>query len=225
MEQASDVEAQYYIETTEAPSNERTLVLKQDDSFLVTDESGDIDSDGRADAGLFHEGTRFLSSMKLSLANGRPLLLNSAVRSDNVLMTVDLTNPDMHSGESGKLPRGTLCINRSKFLWNGTCYETVRIHNFGMAKCTINWSLRFAADYADIFEVRGQKRERRVNIWQRRCRMMAFSLATSDWTINSALRTLRVRPARTKFPNWDLISPSNWRRKAMPRSRSLWRAS
>lgn len=161
MEQAGHVEAQYYIETTEAPSNERTLVLKQGDSFLITDESGDIDANGRADAGLFHEGTRFLSSMKLSLADERPLLLNSAVRSDNVLMTVDLTNPDMHSGENGKLPRGTLYINRSKFLWKGTCYETVRIHNFGMAKCTINWSLRFAADYADIFEVRGQKRERR----------------------------------------------------------------
>jgi glycogen debranching enzyme len=161
MEQASHVATQYYIETTEAPSNERTLVLKQDDSFLITDESGDINSEGRADAGLFHDGTRFLSSMKFSLADGRPLLLNSSIRADNVLMTVDLTNPDMRGEADIKLPRGTLYISRSKFLWRGVCYETIRIHNFGMTTCSISWGLRFDADYADIFEVRGEKRDRR----------------------------------------------------------------
>lgn len=161
MEQASHVEAQYYIETTEAPSNERTLVLKQDDSFLITDECGDIDSEDRADAGLFHDGTRFLSLLKFSLANGRPFLLNSAIRADNIVMTVDSTNPDMRSGDDIKLSRGTLYISRSKFLWKGACYETIRIHNFGMTPCSIDWGLRFEADYADIFEVRGEERKHR----------------------------------------------------------------
>lgn len=161
MEPTDHVETQYYIETTEAPSSRRALVLKQDDSFLVTDESGDIDLEVRADAGLFHEGTRFLSAMRFSLANSRPLLLSSTVRTDNLLMTVDLTNTDMRDKNKVSLPRGTVYISRSKFLWKGVCYETIRIHNFGTTTCSINWSLHFDADYADIFEVRGEKRERR----------------------------------------------------------------
>src|SRR5262249_24415128 len=50
---------------------------------------------------------------------------------------------------------------RSKFLWNGVCNERLGIHNFDPETHTIELSFQFAADFADIFEVRGHERNRR----------------------------------------------------------------
>ena len=54
-------------------------------------------------------------------------------REDNVLLTVNLTNPDVR-GEGGRvvLPRGTLHITRSRFIWDGVCHEMIRVRNFAL---------------------------------------------------------------------------------------------
>ncbi|HZT36526.1 MAG TPA: amylo-alpha-1,6-glucosidase [Bryobacteraceae bacterium] len=154
-------EEHYYIVATSAPITERALVLKQGDTFAVFDHFGDIDSSVRNEEGLYHKGTRFLSGVTLQLANARPLLLSSTVRRDNVLMSVDLTNPDIYREGSVVLPRGTLHIYRSKFLWRDACYERIQIRNFALTEHHITLRLEFCSDFADIFEVRGQSRERR----------------------------------------------------------------
>jgi glycogen debranching enzyme len=91
----------------------------------------------------------------------RPLLLSSAVRDDNTALTVDLTNPDIHSDGRIIIPRGMLHIERTKFLWEGIQYERLRIRNYGLADIEAPFSIQFAADFADIFEVRGMRRDRR----------------------------------------------------------------
>ena len=87
------------------------------------------------------------------------MLLSSTVKKENDLFTVDLTNPDLKS-RTGQIciPRGSLHVFRTKFLWHGTCYERLRVSNFEMAPVETELTLAFAADYADIFEVRGTKR-------------------------------------------------------------------
>ena len=110
--------------------------------------------------GLFHEGTRFLSGFELLLANHRPLLLSSTVRRDNALI-VDLTNPDFTEAPIGPLPRDTIHVFSTAFLWEGACYTRFRLHNYSPRPLDLHFSLRFAADYADIFEIRGTPRERR----------------------------------------------------------------
>jgi glycogen debranching enzyme len=50
------------------------------------------------------------------------------------------------------------------FIWNDAYYDRIRIHNYCQRPITISLALHFAADYADIFEVRGQHRERRGEI-------------------------------------------------------------
>jgi glycogen debranching enzyme len=156
-----DAGKHYYIVATEVRVAERTRVLKQGDTFGVFNEFGDIDTEARHEEGLYHAGTRHLSGMRLALASHRPLLLSSNVRRDNVLMAVDLTNPDLYVGDSLVLPRGTLHINRTKLLWENACYELIRVSNFSLASVAIDLTLSFASDYADIFEVRGQQRARR----------------------------------------------------------------
>ncbi len=161
IEKEIPAEEQYYIVATTAPSNERALVLKQDETFAVFDHFGDIDAEERTEEGIFHGGTRFLSRLTLKLIKARPLLLSSTVRSDNILMAVDLTNPDVYFEGRVALPRGTLHIYRTKFLWHGVYYESISLRSFSLGPVDIGLSIGFSADYTDLFEVRGLKRERR----------------------------------------------------------------
>jgi glycogen debranching enzyme len=110
---------------------------------------------------VFFEGTRFLSELALFIGNSRPLLLSSTVREDNSVFTADLTNVDLTQDDRLVVPRGTLLVSRSKFLYQNACYEELRISNFGLSPVTIPLGLKFNADFADIFEVRGTKREHR----------------------------------------------------------------
>jgi glycogen debranching enzyme len=52
-------------------------------------------------------------------------------------------------------------VFRSKILWEKTCHERLRIHNYGRAAVDVSFSIELDADFADIFELRGMKRERR----------------------------------------------------------------
>ena len=158
---AAPVEEQFYILASSDLPPERDLVLKHNDTFALFDRFGDIDSNCRIGEGLYHAGTRFLSSLKLKFANGRPLLLSSTVRRDNVLLAADLTNPDVYFEGRLFLHRGTLHIYRSQFLWNQHLLQRIYLRNFSSAPAEISLTIEFHADYADIFEVRGSKRERR----------------------------------------------------------------
>lgn len=154
------VKNRYYILSTSSLADDRTCVLKDGETFAVFDRRGDFETVGQGALGLYHRETRYMSRWVLRLGNGRPLLLSSAVREDNAAMTVDLTNPDI--GADGRfIPRGTLHIERTKFLWKATQYERLRIRNYSVAPLDVSFTIQFAADFADIFEVRGIRRERR----------------------------------------------------------------
>jgi glycogen debranching enzyme len=145
-----------------SPSNrteERPRVLKQGDTFSLFDRYGDIQPGG--EQGLYHEGTRFLSRLALKLNRHRPLLLNSTLRKDNSIFAVDLSNPDFHRGGELVIPKGTLHLFRGTLLWDGTCHQHLRISQHGLEEVEVSLALEFAADYLDIFEVRGFTRARR----------------------------------------------------------------
>jgi glycogen debranching enzyme len=148
----------YYILATESAPPELSLVLKGGDTFAVLNRFGDIDSANRHEEGIYHAGTRFASGLRLLLVSGRPLLLSSTVREDNVVLVADLTNPDVYFDGKVVLPRGTLHIMRRKFIWENTYYERIRIHNYAVTPVDTSISIQLEADYADIFEVRGQQR-------------------------------------------------------------------
>jgi glycogen debranching enzyme len=152
----------YYILATSSRTDDRTRVLKHDETFAVFDRFGDVQPVSLGEQGLYHNGTRYLSRLELRIGGRRPLLLSSTVKEENDLLTVDLTNVDI-STPAGELllPRGQIHVFRSKFLWQGACHERLFVSNFGLTTVTTEIMLEFGADYADIFEVRGTKRERR----------------------------------------------------------------
>jgi glycogen debranching enzyme len=159
-----EVEQQFYIRASSSLADDRTRVLLNGDTFAVFDRSGDIQPVGFGQQGLFHKETRHVSRLEMHFAGERPLLLSSTIREDNVLFAVDLTNPDLvlPSGES--LARGTLHIYRTKFLTERVAYDHVTLHNYGDITIDADLSFEFEADFADIFEVRGEKRARRGEI-------------------------------------------------------------
>ncbi|HKB02836.1 MAG TPA: amylo-alpha-1,6-glucosidase [Gemmataceae bacterium] len=154
-------EAPYYIAAAAPPAGERDRVLKHGDTFAVLDHHGDIRPVGMKEQGLFHEGTRYLSALVLRLGRGEPMFLSSTVKEDDALLAVDLTNPDLTDGDHVVVQRGTVHLFRGILLWCGACYQRLRLRNYGLAPVEVRFSMRFEADFADIFEVRGTSRPSR----------------------------------------------------------------
>ncbi len=88
----------------------------------------------------------------------QPLLLGSNVRDDNTSLTVDLTNPDMYFDDHLVLPKDTLHVVRTIFLWRDTAYQRLAIRNHGDRPVDLRLTMLFDSDFADLFEVRGLRR-------------------------------------------------------------------
>jgi glycogen debranching enzyme len=206
---------QYHIVATSSRADERALVLKHGDTFAVFDHYGDAVPLGLGEQGLYHDGTRHLSRLEVRLDRRRPLLLSSTVKEDNELLTVDLTNPDLVIGPNVRIARDTLHLLRSKFLWDGACYERWRVTNHGLAPVSAAIDVAFDADFADIFEVRGMRRARRGRLEPprigrqdvtlayvgldhvRRTTVVTFSRTPSDLTASGARFELTLAPQET----------------------------
>jgi glycogen debranching enzyme len=161
MEPMVQVQEPYYILATEPRADEQTRVLKHGESFAVLDRTGAVPPTGRGEMGLYHGGTRFLSRFELLVAGRRPLLLSSTATQDNTLI-VDLTNPDLPGDRTGlALRRDTVHVCTAGFLWQGAYYLQLRVRNYALEAIDLALTLLFAADFADIFEVRGTARQRR----------------------------------------------------------------
>lgn len=155
------VDNEYYVRATSGLADHQTRVLKYGDTFAVFNRYGDIETLGPFQLGLFHSESRHLSRMVLRVNDMQPLLLGSTVRQDNALLAVDLTNLDDMSSSPAAVQRGLIHIFRSSFLEYATCHQLVRLINYGSEEKRVSLSLKFDADFADIFEVRGSIRERR----------------------------------------------------------------
>ncbi len=144
------------IEATPVPRGAaHHFALKHGDTFLVTDTFGDIRGAGD---GLFRDDTRVLSRFALSLAGQPPSLLGASLSEDNVLFTSHLTNRPLPPLGGQSIPEGVIHIERARFLWHERLYERLTLTNYGDFDTNVPLSIVFAADFRDMFEVRGQSR-------------------------------------------------------------------
>ena len=188
--QTVELDGQYFILATSAPADDNDRVLKHGESFAIFDRWGDVQPVGLGEEGLFHRGTRHLSGLRLRIGDQRPLLLGSTTRRDNSRVTIDLTNPDMTV--DGRLLRsGSIHLSRAKVLWAAACHERIEVRNFGSEPITLPISLRFAADFADIFEVRGMERPARGTLLEPRMEEAAGLVLAYDG-LDGVRRTTRI---------------------------------
>ncbi len=153
--------ASFYIAAT-GPEHRVRRTLKHDDTFLVIDAHGDVGAASGTSDGVYHRDTRFLSHLELRINGLQPLLLGSNLREDNAVFIADLTNPDMFSRDGVlMLEKDTVHVNRASFVWSDVFFQRVSLRNHGAKRVELSISMTFAADFVDLFEVRGMRRARR----------------------------------------------------------------
>ena len=138
-----------------------TRVLKEGDTFALVNRFGDIQRAGGNEQGLYHRGTRFLSRLELRIAGRRPLLLSSGMLDDNIVLAVDLSNPELAfaEGEARVVwPHSTIHVARALLLREGRWIQRLRLTNHAASAIDLPLSLHFGADFVDLFEVRGTAR-------------------------------------------------------------------
>jgi len=196
-------EAPFHIQAADLASRAR-CTLKYGDTFAVLDSHGDIGASSGGPDGLFHDDTRFLSFLKLSLNGCQPLLLGFSLSDDNTMFAVDLTNPDICVDGQNVVEQHTLHMVRSIFLWRNKAYQRLAVHNHGDRLVVLQLAIDFDSDFADLFEVRGLRRRRRgvaaaslIGCAQaalsylgidgkRRCALLTFDPQPSELTTRSA---------------------------------------
>ncbi len=153
--------SRFYIPSASVPTTQGSHVLKHGDCFAVLDSFGDAQATSPAAEGLFFDDTRHLSRLVLTVDGMRPLLLSSTMSEDNSRLAIDLTNPDLMEGGTRRLAQGAVHILRRIVLGEDALFHSVELHNFGVGAVVFELGLDFAADFVDIFELRGSMRQRR----------------------------------------------------------------
>ena len=151
----------FYIPATVSLQERQTRTLKSGDTFGVFDASGNVLGGPGSSDGVYYRDTRHLSKLGLLVGGERPMLLSSTLRDDNAELTCDLANGDIY--EDGKLilEHDLLHVRRSRFLWEGACFERLSVRSFDDTPKRIRLELLFEADFTDLFESRGMHRDRR----------------------------------------------------------------
>ncbi len=129
------------------------LVVKEGDAFLFTDESGEIRPEARAGFGLYHDDTRYLSEYRLTLMRQEPVFLLSTAETGYSSEQV-MTNRRARPSDGAATAPETLHVRRTRTIEGGLA-ERLEVWNHGPEPLLVDIELRFAADFADLFEVRG----------------------------------------------------------------------
>src|SRR5690606_10614873 len=91
-------------------------------------------------------------------------LLGASLSQDNVLFTANLTNLPIKSAGGRDVPQGGVHIERVRLIWQDRLFERITLSNYSQEHSTVLLSLQFAADFRDMFEVRGSTRAQRGTV-------------------------------------------------------------
>jgi glycogen debranching enzyme len=135
------------------------LTLKHDRLFLLNDQHGNVTPPGNCSLGLFDEDTRILSHYELVAAGSPPARLSAQVIQP-YYSQIDLTVTDHEFGGNAWDPRHAIYLRRELVL-EDSLIERLTLTNFLVRPIDYWVHLLVGCDFADIFEVRGWKREHR----------------------------------------------------------------
>lgn len=129
------------------------LVIRERDMFLLTLPSGEAPAGNANGLGLYHADTRYLSAYEFSFSATRPMVLLSTAElgfsSEHVL-----TNFLMPDANGTEVPANSIGVHRTRVL-EDVLEETVSVTNYNTFPVVLELVFRLAADFADIFSIRG----------------------------------------------------------------------
>jgi glycogen debranching enzyme len=156
------VGSDFYVHASSLTSRRATRVLVSGESFAVFEVGGDILQTPDEPLGFFHRDTRYLSRFELKIAGETPYYLNSYASNESAQLRINLSNPDLgFQGEKIQLPRNSIQIERNWVIAGAALFHKVILGNYSRVPVEIPLDCLFAVDFADVFEVRGLKRNRR----------------------------------------------------------------
>jgi glycogen debranching enzyme len=164
------------------------VVAKQGGLFLISADSGDVEE--HTDQGLYFHDMRFLSACTLRLDGQVPVvLLADATEGNRVLF--ELTNLDLRDAQGDvRLPKEMLVLRRDRTLADAFT-ETISIQNYARQPAEFELELRYAADFADMFVIRGMHPGKRGTLhpsrWDNDCLTFRYDGA-DDCTRTTAVR-------------------------------------
>jgi glycogen debranching enzyme len=136
-----------------AEAREELLVLKDGELFLCARVDGDVAPAQVSGEGFYANDTRHLSEVRLRVGGARPVALSHTAFEDRAVL--DATNATLGRGSDSRVPQLSLSITRELTIAAGRLYYLVSLRNFLGRPVTTAVSLALAADYADMFEIRG----------------------------------------------------------------------
>ncbi len=153
-----------------------SLTTKAGGVFCLCARNGDIDVSLNGGHGLYFHDTRFLARTTLRLGGQPPaILLSTALEDDRTVC--ELTNTDLELADGSVLAKEQLGIRRERAL-AAEVVETIEVRNFGAEPVSCVLELGFAADFADMFVVRGAPVGRRGKLlepaWERHALIFAY---------------------------------------------------
>ena len=150
------VEPRIAFQTIE-PRKTNNLTLIDGKTFLSATVAGDISPAGAPDVGFFHDDTRFLSHMELRVGGHRSVVLSSSTEK-TFANQVELTTSNITLRDSFDLPENTIHLRRHQLLANDRFYDRLTFENFNLVPVTLAFEVHYAADFVDVFQVRGTAR-------------------------------------------------------------------
>jgi glycogen debranching enzyme len=136
-----------------AEAREDLLALKSGAAFLCARRDGDISPARASGEGLYAEDTRHLSELRLMVGGLPPVPLSSVMESGDYAV-INATNPVLRSSAGAPVPQETLNVRRTVLIADRLFYR-VRVRNFDSKPVVTVVEVSLAADFADVFEVRG----------------------------------------------------------------------
>jgi glycogen debranching enzyme len=211
---------EYSVSASSSLSELKPLVLKHGNAFGVFDSKGDAIAKPGGSEGVYYCDTRHLSHFAISLNERRPIVLSSTLRDDNATLTCDLANPGLVDDDGLAMDHDLIHVRRTRFLWKGSCFERLRVRNFDLRARSLRLAIRFASDFADLFEVRGMVREKRGQAHDPEIRAGQAMLSYTGLDDRLRSTTLRFDPAPDKMTSIKLSSAFIWDREKPVRSLS-----
>ena len=187
----------YYILASSVAADLPKLVLKHDDAFLVADRRGDFPN-VPSEFGFYVGDTRFLSLLELRLHGLRGIALNAGVSDDALEGAIDLTNPDMPLRPHVVLPGRSMRLSRRLTIYGRQLYHWMAVESFVHERHDLALTLSFAADFVDVFEVRGHPRTKRGQMLPREgdARLVRLSYRGLDGLVRTSTLAFDPPPDR-----------------------------
>ena len=138
------------------------ITINHGNTFLVCSADGSIHTGGGEEQGLYADDTRFLSRHTLRL-NGRPLRLVATTRLNFRHARWTLTAEDLHS-VAGEVAKVHVMVMIDRHVSDRRLHEDITVSAYGLEPVALLLMLGLGSDFADLFEVRTQRWQRRDDV-------------------------------------------------------------